>query len=366
MSSFQVSNFGEILHASRTKMLERLPRGVGVFCSAGCSGLWYFDWVEKALGPIGRHVGVELYSPKPDGLPRNVQWIAASVSNMTGVATESADVLFSGQNIEHLFPQDVVGFLSEANRVLKTGGTLCIDSPNRAITQHLSYSQPEHVLEFTVDEARELVTAAGFTVTGVHGIWHCLDDEGRVLAIDHCTSEDEIETRLARAETLPRESFIWWLTATKSGPVSPDFKSKADSVFMRQFPGFVRSRYRLINGEPVGAGGSEAIVRVDGQSGYIFHGPYIPLAPGRYVSEFHFEAQRDGGALRFDVCSNFGKVTHAETSVPMQAGLGWQTVRLAFEIDRYTTAVECRAIGEGGAALLRFGALILPTGCGQK
>jgi len=92
---------------------------------------------------------------------------------MKSVADGSVDFVFSGQNIEHLWPTEVSGFLLEAHRVLRAGGILVVDSPNRKVTARTRDAHPEHVIEFTVDEARGLMIAAGFDVIAVKGLWLC-------------------------------------------------------------------------------------------------------------------------------------------------------------------------------------------------
>ena len=105
------TNFNEIVHADRGKLLARLPKGARTVCSAGCAGAWYFDWFEECYGPVDRHIGVSSTVLARISFPANVQWIQNSVSDMRDVRSGSIDLLFSGQNIEHLFHEDLVGFL---------------------------------------------------------------------------------------------------------------------------------------------------------------------------------------------------------------------------------------------------------------
>ncbi|WP_210332908.1 class I SAM-dependent methyltransferase, partial [Methylosinus sp. H3A] len=60
--------------------------------------------------------------PRPETLPANVTWIVNTAGNMESVGSSSCDIVFSGQNIEHLWPGEILGFLAEAARVLKPGG----------------------------------------------------------------------------------------------------------------------------------------------------------------------------------------------------------------------------------------------------
>src|SRR6185436_1007287 len=139
--------------------------------------------------------------------PANVEWIASSVADMDTVAGGSVDLVFSGQNIEHLFGDGVPGFLLESARVLHPGGHLVIDSPHREIANLLVWSMNEHTIEFTPDEAAELVTLAGFDVTSLRGVWLCRDpDTGAPLPLDPYASgasSDEILRRVQLAARHP-------------------------------------------------------------------------------------------------------------------------------------------------------------------
>jgi len=356
----QQPNFNELIHQERTRLLGMLPKGVDVFCSAGCSGTWYFRWIEDSYGPVKKHIGIELYSPKPDDLPSNVEWIRNSVSEMVDIASASVDLLFSGQNIEHLYPADLKGFLAEAHRIVKPGGTLCIDSPNRSITQSGRYVQPEHVLELTVSEAVHLVSAAGFSVTSVHGIWLCEGDLFKRFEIFDLQDELETQQRLSVAKSKPRESFIWWIVAKKTGSPSTTLDNDIDQLFLRDFPGFVRSRFSLGCGTLKSASGTESLVEVrPDSSGIVFYGPYVPLTPGRYLAEFMVKTKRSGGKLVFDVVSSLGAVVHSTREHMAEASDEWSSVRLEFSLDAYTTGIETRVLASNASALLRFGSQII-------
>ena len=113
--------------------------------------------LKKNYGPVKKHIGLEAYSEKPEGLPAYVEWIANSADDMSDVESNSVDLVFSGQTVEHLSADALFGFLFESNRVLREGGYLVVDSPNRKITQANKYIQPEHTLELTDDELVDLL-----------------------------------------------------------------------------------------------------------------------------------------------------------------------------------------------------------------
>ena len=106
---------------------------------------------------------------------------------MAAVGTGSVDLVFSGQNIEHLWPEQTVAFLVESNRVLHDDGLLVVDSPNRAITEAYQWSMAEHTVELEPSEAVTVLGLAGFAVERMKGLWLCRED-GRLLPLDPTTA----------------------------------------------------------------------------------------------------------------------------------------------------------------------------------
>jgi len=349
-----IQTFDEMIHAERGKLLRELPKDAQVFCSAGCSGRWYFDWIEQEYGPVALHYGVELFSPRPDDLPPNVRWISNSVADMTDVPGASVDILFSGQNIEHLYREDLHGFLKEANRVVKPGGHICLDSPNRTISQDASYTQPQHTLEFSVPEAVELVEAAGFAVEKVSGIWSCANGLKR---FDDVTAlVGDIEQRRAQALHRPGESFIWWIVARRIDDPRPDLPEIVDRILLRSFPSFVAARFRNAGRRLHSIEGTDAVLHIGSEEhGYVMYGPYIPLRGGEWQAIFDIKFLSPAGSVTFDVVSAAGGSVHAELPVSPSAIGSWQSIVLPFDLGDYTEGVETRMITHGADAEIRFG-----------
>lgn len=122
--SAPIKDINHLLHDLRSAHLRRLPEISGSMISAGCAGTWYFDWIAKQTGFTGRHVGIEYYTLKPHDLPTNVEWIENTVGDMNGVNAASCALVFSRQNLEHLWPEEVIGFFLESARVLEPDGRL--------------------------------------------------------------------------------------------------------------------------------------------------------------------------------------------------------------------------------------------------
>ena len=363
------TTFHDLLHAQRSAELSLMPRGAEVLLSAGCSGSWYFDWIEKAYGPVRRHVGIERYMPRPDALPGNVEWIASSVADMPEVGDASVDLLFSGQNLEHLFGDDCTGFLLESARVLRPGGHLVMDSPNREIATLLTWSMNEHTIEFTPGEAAELVELAGFDVESLRGVWLCRDPvSGEVLPFDPFEAgiaAEEVVRRIQLAPRFPEHSFVWWLEARRATrPADADrLRARHAEIFRHAWPdrtNRLRHHVGVLRGE-----GAERVVSVPaGVSGYCLFGPYMPLAAAD--CEVTFRLRRGGGPLDpRTVVATLDVVVEGRddptlalqqvTAEQLPAGK-WTDVTVPFHTDALYWTGQFRVHSEGVAALdCRFG-----------
>ncbi|GJE57323.1 class I SAM-dependent methyltransferase [Methylobacterium thuringiense] len=341
-----------ILHQARAAFLRNLPKGAETFLSAGCAGRWFFDWIEWTYGKTKTHIGVEFYCPKPDDLQDNVTWIANTCSDMSDVDSKSCDIVFSGQNYEHLWPNELIGFMLEAARITREGGLLVIDSPNREITEALNWTHPEHTVEGTPDEVVEAMHYAGFDVTAKKGIWLCRDGEaGRTLTFG--ASEQfgwSVTERLVAAVERPQDSFIWWVEARRSGR-DPDRQKLADllnGVFQKAWPQRLRRTQSEI-GSKCDKDGNPWFQAPAGTTGALMYGPYAPLRPGRYVCTFEVDVANTKNGQSALVCEalSFSRTTKlAQQEVSTN---GRRLVKLDFTIDDLLFGVEFRCITNGSA-----------------
>ena len=276
----------QVLHDTRTAYLRDLDVVGKTMISVGANGAWYFDWIHTNSGYPERHIGVEFYCPEPDDLPANVEWVANTAGDLHSIDDAVADILFSGQNIEHLWEVDVVGFMLEANRVLRSGGKIVVDSPNRAITQALCIVHPEHMVEIVPDEVESLLNAAGFTVTARRGIYLCRDPRsGGVLPYQPTAMQGgnwSLTERVALADAHVDDSYIWWFEATKIGSADA---ARLRSLVRRHWEiGWPERMNRLMSA--IGTQGEDAdgpfFQSSPGVQGAVIYGPYAPLKPGRY------------------------------------------------------------------------------------
>ena len=202
--------------SSEGSSCSRLPGDARTVLHGGAAGGWYFGWFEENYpGTVERHIGVEAFQARPADLPQNVDWLQRTLGDMGPVPTGSVDLVFGGQVIEHLWADDVAAFLVESHRVLHSGGALVLDSPNRRVTEAIGWLHPQHTVEFSVDEITALLTLAGFELEDLRGVVLGYDRARHAfLGLDDQSLPWQ-ERALLAAER-PEDSFVWWLSATRT------------------------------------------------------------------------------------------------------------------------------------------------------
>lgn len=104
-----------------------------------------------------------------DCIPDNFNLVIYDGYNLDQIETDSIDVVFSDQLIEHLHPEDTKFHFELVFRVLKTGGKYIFRTPHlfsgpHDISQFFSY-EPEcfHLKEWTFIEIKKLIMELGYS-----------------------------------------------------------------------------------------------------------------------------------------------------------------------------------------------------------
>jgi hypothetical protein len=229
--------FDEKIHFLRGNELKQLNLSGSTAIHVGCSGSWYFNWIhENVKHSFANHIGIEKYSEIPSNLPSNVDWIESCAGSFKGVASNTVDWVYSGQNLEHLWEHDFIDFFLEAARVTREGGVISLDSPNTVVTEQLGWNHPQHTAEFEVTEVIQLLEYVGFEILDSKGIYRA--DFSSIKPSEFFLGYPDARMENHAIETdddFPNESFVYWINAKKTGkqPDSRYYKT-AQSIFRKR------------------------------------------------------------------------------------------------------------------------------------
>jgi SAM-dependent methyltransferase len=102
-----------------------------------------------------------------------IRYLYGSMADLSRIPDASADMVFSGESIEHVSETDGDAVCREAFRVLKPGAFFCLDTPNGALTRLQSPTElihPEHQVEYRASELKSKLEKAGFEIVEALGI----------------------------------------------------------------------------------------------------------------------------------------------------------------------------------------------------
>jgi SAM-dependent methyltransferase len=95
-----------------------------------------------------------------------------SMTDLSEFADASVDLVYSGQSIEHVAPDEGSVVLKEVSRILRPGGHLALDTPNARVTrlQQEAFIDPDHKVEYTHEEMSGKLREAGLQVVEAKGL----------------------------------------------------------------------------------------------------------------------------------------------------------------------------------------------------
>ena len=105
----------------------------------------------------------------PQGL---VTYRYHSMTDLSSYPSQSFDMVYSGQSIEHVTRRQAGRVLAQARRVLRPGGILALDTPNRRLTrlQQAAFIDPDHKYEYSHPEMAAMLRGNGFVLERAVGI----------------------------------------------------------------------------------------------------------------------------------------------------------------------------------------------------
>ena len=182
-----MTEFGPSLHYGRGVFIRSLPRARRILDIGGAAvgdpsgGLvlmgypYRFDeLVVVDLPSEDRHaIYQDEVRPASAETPNGpVTYRYHSMTDLSGLASESFDLVYSGQSIEHVTQAEAESVLAQVRRVLRRGGVLALDTPNSRLTrlQQAAFVDPDHKYEYAHKEMVALLEDGGFVVERAQGI----------------------------------------------------------------------------------------------------------------------------------------------------------------------------------------------------
>jgi len=361
-SDLPLDDFNIFFHELRTRELRKAPPGAKTFLSGGCSGRWYFDWINQNYHGIIRHIGVEAYQSKPDNLPSGVEWVTNTLGNMNKIKSGEIEMVFAGQTIEHLWADDLVSFLCESHRVLKNDGIIVLDSPNRRVTYGTGWFQPQHTMELTVEEIIELLTLAGFTDLNIRGVWLCYDRKNHCfLPLDPRSSVCgwDYKKRISMSSDNPEDCFSWWVEGKKSN-ISPDpikLQLYLADIYEQGWKYRLSRLYHNVGTLTI-KNGKKMINTNRKDTGAMIYGPYIPLRPGKYTVMYSVSSLENAKETN-DIICNMDVYAYEGSRIIASRVVRYDEIKpnimnriyLPFELARTEFGIEFRMFSTGNVGL---------------
>jgi hypothetical protein len=188
-TTIQASSLHSSLHASRCEFIIGLPPARRILDLGGShvSHQWgalvamgypyvFEELTVVDLPPDERHPLYRSESWLPAETPHgSIRYEFRSMTDLSFAEDSSIDLVYSGQSIEHVTPEDGDRTLSEVLRVLRPGGVVAIDTPNGPICRlsNPDFIDPDHKVEYSVGELSSKLERAGFVGLHLRGLNYC-------------------------------------------------------------------------------------------------------------------------------------------------------------------------------------------------
>ncbi len=176
------------IHTSRCRFIRMLPPADRILDLGGTGPGRREGGALVAMGyPYDFSEIVVIDSPPGDGHPIHeptaseapvvtdrgpVRYECHSMTDLSRHAASSFDLVYCGQAFQCLSEADGDKMLREVGRVLRSGGTFALDTPNAAVCrlQQPGLIDPRHKVEYTRAQLDMKLSAAGFDIDATWGL----------------------------------------------------------------------------------------------------------------------------------------------------------------------------------------------------
>jgi SAM-dependent methyltransferase len=158
----------KIKNKDKFNLVRRFLTGSDVFAEFGPGDSIF---AAKVAGKVKYVYGIDITDQRniSDIFPENFELIIYDGYNLNEIESNSIDIIFSDQLIEHLHPEDTKLHFKLVHRLLKTGGKYVFRTPHsltgpRDISRYFS-EKPEclHMKEWTYNEIRKMLLDTNFS-----------------------------------------------------------------------------------------------------------------------------------------------------------------------------------------------------------
>jgi SAM-dependent methyltransferase len=185
----------DALHGARLQLVKQLPKAdvivdLGGSCRGRAEGAlvimgYPYSFQRLSIVELPREQRHELYETHCEDYQEvvstqrgPVNYVFASMTDLSAFADDTIDLVYAGQSIEHVTADEAQVVCREVRRILKPGGFFCLDTPNRAITRLQCpnrFINPDHKIEYTHAEMVQMLEGSGLVIRDAKGL--CLTPE---------------------------------------------------------------------------------------------------------------------------------------------------------------------------------------------
>lgn len=171
-----------LIHAARLKLVcSLLPPADDIVDIGGANGCLYdmgypYPFREMTLVDLPSDARCEMYrgikmESRTVGHGR-ISTLFTDMADLSPIPSESTDLVWMGQAIEHISEEKSFRVYREVRRILKPGGHFCLDTPNRNLTEihTTAWIHPEHKIEYKPEHLRNNLRQADFTIEEEWGL----------------------------------------------------------------------------------------------------------------------------------------------------------------------------------------------------
>lgn len=180
--------FADRLHVARKKMISLLPQAdcvvdLGGSCPTDIEGALHamgYPYRPKRLIIVDLPFDTRMVVPvdfSEDGkLVRDfgtIEYVHSSMADLSKIESGVADLVFSGQSIEHVTWDEADSVIRQVHRVLKPGGCFWLDTPNGILCRIQmpdEFIHPEHKHEYRPEALALKLKRGGFEIEETKGI----------------------------------------------------------------------------------------------------------------------------------------------------------------------------------------------------